>query len=125
MKHLKKFNESLIGKSDIESICNDYLAYLLDDYEIEVLEYGTANDRRIQIDFYRSVNGFYEKFNWYDVKDTLIPFIQILNDDYKLLIHFLYPVENKDRLNIKTLNQVVKDKLENYEMKNLFITIIL
>jgi len=71
MKYLKKFNED--KKQELQDFCNDYLVSLIDDgFEIWVML--VKNYTMIRID----TNN---KFNWDDVKDYIIPFIILLNDD--------------------------------------------
>jgi hypothetical protein len=102
MKHLKKFNESLIrypqmieglkrfneGVKDInelQSFCDDYLAYLYDTGFIADVEFqynhNNKNSQYIGITIKKSDTT---TFYWENVKDYIIPFITILSEDYKL-----------------------------------------
>jgi hypothetical protein len=82
MKHIRRFNESI---TDIEQFCNNNLAYLIDDgYRVSYRIGGfSINDRT----HYTSVNitkgdPRVSNFNWYDVRDEFIPFINILSRNY-------------------------------------------
>jgi len=74
MKYLKKFNENNI---DLQTYCNDYLVYLIDlGFKIDV---NTTHTGFSRISIY---NGKVSNtFNWNDVKDYIIPFITMLNDE--------------------------------------------
>jgi hypothetical protein len=86
MKYLKKYNESVDNKDSKElltKISNECLAYLLDDgYQLRFsysdLCWYNGIDFRIN-------KPEFERFTWKDIKDDFIPFIEIINDKFKIL----------------------------------------
>ena len=88
MKHLKKFNESIVD--NIKDLTENYLAYLTDEdfiYDIRKL------NGEIQISIRKYFNdttpnveeGLRKReFDWQDVKDRVIPFLSILKKDYTI-----------------------------------------
>ena len=86
MKHLKKFNESLepVEVEELKDFCEMSLAYLLDDgYKISVtLSY---DKQHIVVSLGLGEPKYSEKFDWNDVKDYYIPFLQMLVRRYELL----------------------------------------
>jgi hypothetical protein len=93
MKHLRKYNES-ITIEDVELFVRNNLAYLLDDgYKLLFHEkIGHPNFTKfIQISightYTRKIDdniGDFKYFRWEDIKDDFIPFIEVLNDKYKV-----------------------------------------
>lgn len=86
MKHLKLFRlfENLdYFINELKEISEMYLAYLLDDDNIEVgvYEYQFIDDC-IVIEVY-SVDD--KNIKWDKLKDHLIPFVEIINKKYKLV----------------------------------------
>jgi hypothetical protein len=116
MIHLRSFNEN-INISDLQNLCDDSLAYLKDDgYQIEIKEQTINNDIsnkynktknkrtgreqiiRITISKadYRRVGNSSKGtlFEWNNIKDDLIPFLELLrdNDNYKWYVISGYEV---------------------------------
>ena len=91
MRHLKSFNEATFSKdkdsqivlSELQSFCETYLAYLIDDgFGIRV-RHGSREDR-VRIEFYKEDHIHPVPFNWNDVKDHYIPFYQMLSKEYDI-----------------------------------------
>ena len=86
MRHLKSFNESSFLSEDLnvlQSFCETYLAYLIDEgFGIRV-RHGSRKDRA-RIEFYKEEIHFPVPFNWNDVKDHYIPFYQMLSKEYEI-----------------------------------------
>lgn len=87
MRYLKPFNESK-KFDDLKTFCEENLAYLFDnkDYRITFRSDTTdpftiENYKYISITKFNRVQGV---INWCDIKDYLIPFINALQDEYKL-----------------------------------------
>lgn len=97
MKHLKPFNESKENlKEELQDFCDNSLAYLYDEgYTISlsvrdqvkypgknhiVVSLGLPEENHVPTTY---GNG-YQKFNWQDVKDYYIPFLQLLVRRYEL-----------------------------------------
>jgi len=85
MKYLKLFEGFYIKDfiNELKEISEMYLAYLLDDNNIEVstYEYQFIDDC-VVIEVY-SVDD--KNIKWNKIKDHLIPFVEILNKKYKLV----------------------------------------
>ena len=85
MKYLRSFNESdvlldMIGiTDDLEIFCKENLAYLIDEgFKVNVDR--TYKEVKIQIHNFYFPN--WTKFTWDDVKDDVIPFLEILREKY-------------------------------------------
>lgn len=100
MKHIKKISEFFGGEPDsellneIEEKANMYLSYLIDDgYDVEVTTENTVPKilirKRIEDrSSIFSVNSKDKFFKYVDIKDSIIPFIDMLSKDYN--IHDIY-----------------------------------
>lgn len=119
MRYLRKFNEST--NDDLQSFCEDNLAYLIDEgFKVKVEE---SYFKRAKITIHKFSFPIWTKFTWDDVKDDVIPFLEILKDKYgffedikfvsedqhyNYLKHFLFKYD--DVINDSfTLNQDSKD----------------
>jgi len=84
MKYIKIF-ENYNEIKEIELFINNNLAYVLDDYEVDVKdkveEYG--HDGRIK-KHYIKISIKKSKFKWDQIKDDFIPFLELLNNSYKI-----------------------------------------
>ncbi len=79
MKHLKRFNESIIDGTELHKLGDENLAFLVDKgFEFEILEnrYNGGIDFSI---FKKGGDGF---FTWEEVKYDIIPFLLLLNSKY-------------------------------------------
>lgn len=88
MKYLKGFNESSFLSEDLnelQSFCETYLAYLLDEGFYIRVRHGSRKDRA-RIEFYKGDVHFPVPFNWDEVKDHYIPFYQMLSKEYDISI---------------------------------------
>lgn len=111
MKHLFYFNESKEPEQSkiLNNFCLNYLAYLLDDgFKINVVTRhynpsdpssynSTLSDSEYRISIKNSYASFgtrNKKFTWDSVKDEVVPFLEILNEKYKINnIKFVTPKE--------------------------------
>jgi len=101
MKHLFYFNESKEPEQSkiLNNFCLNYLAYLLDDgFKINVVTRhynpsdpssynSTLSDSEYRISIKNSYASFgtrNKKFTWDSVKDEVVPFLEILNEKYKI-----------------------------------------
>ena len=93
MKYLKRIFESLTEDEIIElrEECETYLAYLLD--EDFIIEVSRIRNRirlmDIDIDIRKSESADDDQFLWDDVKDHVIPLIELFRKG-----HFKYELEN-------------------------------
>jgi hypothetical protein len=86
MKYLKRIFESTTTE-ELQDYCETNLAYLLDDGEFDILVrddvYGKKfNGIQYMIHIKKSKLG--ERFKWKDVKEYIIPFLHVLNREYKI-----------------------------------------
>ncbi len=109
MRHLKRFNES--NEEDIKVLIEQYLAYILDDMDLEII-----NDRVFKNDITIILSNN-SSIYWKDIKDDIIPFIQILKDNgyefTKLTLNTWY-FGTKEY----TLNDVLNDKPSEIDNTN-------
>lgn len=78
MRYLRKFNESI--NDDLQSFCNDNLAYLIDEgFRVKV---DRTENNQVKIEIHKFYFPNWTKFTWDDVKDDVIPFLDILRDKY-------------------------------------------
>ena len=103
MKYLKPFNESKENsiKEELQDLCDTSLAYLYDEgYNLSLsvrdqVKYPGKNHIIVSLGLpqenftpfrvgLRLQNDGYRKFNWDDVKDYYIPFLQLLVRRYEL-----------------------------------------
>ena len=118
MKHIRKFKESLnINITELQNFCNDNLAYLIDDgFKVKCTSHRTFKESG----YYSRVgiNKPYNIYNWYDVRDDIIPFISTLSKEYNILpyVYFYISTEAGHRDKMIKLDDIVNDRLENYEI---------
>lgn len=80
MKHIKRFNESI--KDDIEELCNNYLSYLIDmGFTIEIYRSPIWITNMTIV---KKNGSNIDRFNWIDIKDDFLPFLEILKNEYVL-----------------------------------------
>ncbi len=86
MKHIKKISEFFGGTvdnellSEIKNIADMYLSYLIDDgYRVEVTTEGAVPKILI-----RKIDNNNEFFKYNDIKDSIIPFIDMLDNEYNI-----------------------------------------
>ena len=78
MRYLRRFNESITD--DLRSFCNDNLAYLIDEgFKVKV---DRTENNQVKIEIHKFYFPNWTKFTWDDVKDDVIPFLDILRDKY-------------------------------------------
>jgi len=92
MRYLKTF-ENLenfsSGVIEIETFIKNNLAYILDEgftYKVNFKQYGGRFNYPVRIHKIeeKGINRNQVIFNWDDVKDDVIPFLELLNDTYTL-----------------------------------------
>lgn len=84
MKHIKKFNESIV---DVREFCEPYLANLLDTngasgafYEMTFRNVAISGNIRIYI----KSNGK-QALKWDEFKMDILPFIEVLSNEFKII----------------------------------------
>ena len=81
-ENLEKFSS---GVSEIETFIKNNLAYILDEgftFKVNFKRYGGKLNYPVKIGKIEDRNLVI--FNWNDVKDDVIPFLELLNDTYTL-----------------------------------------
>jgi len=80
MRYLRKFNESTDGGfSDFKKFCEYSLAYLIDDgFRVKV----DAEDDTLSILIHKFSFPNWTNFTWDDVKDDVIPLLEVLKEKY-------------------------------------------
>ena len=121
MKHLKRFNESLqpVEVDQLKDFCETSLAYLLDDgYNVSVSVRDKVKYPEKQhtiVSFGLKGNMGYRLFDWNDVKDYYIPFLQMLVRRYELLPFGMYDkicyFNTEGGFKYFTLEQVINDDI--------------
>ena len=97
MKYLRRIFESLTEDEihELREECETYLAYLLDDedFRIEMIPDGYRASN-IDIDIRKSESADDDQFLWNQVKDQVIPLIELFRKDYfkykleKVILYF-------------------------------------
>ena len=154
MRYLKRFNESIEEKSDLYEFCEDYLAYLLDDSSFELDVFNTVDldiitSMAICLTRYGKIKGKYLKtgqieFTWKEIKDYYIPFLHILNREYKIVstsgsefdendkyiylppvVHFFDSVNNVDlEISLEKVLSGVSLSIEDLPISEVYVEVI-
>ena len=114
MKYIKLFE----GFNNLEDFCNSYLAYLLDeDFKFDITEMKGCCKLIISND---------DIFNWDNVKDYIIPFFEVLCENYNVYNYigiknigdiYSYPY------NIKTLKDPSGYPISSMPIEKIILTI--
>lgn len=120
MKHLKRFNERLQPDEvdELKDFCETSLAYLVD----EGFDISCDLDKYLQLSlpgkspFLFRYGSAKDPFNWNDIKEHFIPFLQLLSRRYELKQFGDRPSDyvvlfQGDRNKYATVEQVINDDL--------------
>ena len=119
MKHLKRFNESLSSeqKDELMDFCETSLAYLIDEgFEVRLI--SDFSDTTVRVCLLKPVNGRVSRFNWNEVKEYYIPFLQLLSRRYDFDTEYIRETDGKrpivefqitDRHTFVKLSDVIND----------------
>lgn len=92
MKYLRRIFEKHLTEDEVIELreeCETYLAYLLDDGEFEIdFVYGNVLSSFLDIDIRKNEVADDDQFLWNDVKDHVIPLIELFRKG-----HFKYNLE--------------------------------
>ena len=92
MKYLRRIFEKHLTEDEVIELreeCETYLAYLLDDGEFEIdFVYGNVLSSFLDIDIRKNEVADDDQFLWNDVKDHVIPLIELFRKG-----HFKYKLE--------------------------------
>jgi len=130
MKHLRRYNESLDDTEvdELKDFCETSLAYLMDEgFEISCTEnkylYLSLPGKQLRYSLAK------DPFDWNDIKDHFIPFVQLLSRRYELK-HFgdrrsdHVVLFQGDRNKYATVEQVINDDLPTAVYHNLWCIVI-
>ena len=118
MKYLKMFNEST-NEDEFRDFCDYCLACLIDNgYHQFVEDFGTTY--KIFIERRVISNGFpvIKKFEWNDVKNEIIPFIELLSSRYKIDSIFMMR-HGKGYVKQFTVDGILDDNINENDVKDL------
>jgi hypothetical protein len=135
MKHIKKFNEAVtVDKlQEVKDFCEGYLVYLLDEgFEVNVFDalfnrnyarrmgrnLPNTIDSNIPSECLIRISG--KVFKWNEVKDTMLPFLQMLDRTYtikhnKVAFRYSPGLRYAWRSNPKN-EYILKQLLEDFEL---------
>jgi hypothetical protein len=138
MRYLKLFEG--FDKESLADLCDSCLAYLMDDgYEYEIQQFHWLDYKIIKFDNklienkssywpYRNENFF----KWSDVKDQIIPFLEMLSRQYRIKeikMDVICEYENGTNVEQKNfmesyISSLITDRLDdNTEVKNIEIKV--
>ena len=131
MKHLRRFNESVEGKEELQEYCEMNLAYLIDEgFFIDVhSNSGGYYNIILRKSLTTNGNGVHTSyFKWNDIKDHYIPFILRIQKKYKLSSDYInftssnsmdlisYPYYKLDDINVYWDLSRITFKIEEYSV---------
>lgn len=129
MQYLKKYNETVdftFWFKEVKQFCEESLAYLIDkDINVKVV----GNNIFGKCGAFINIEEHYLKittFKWNDVKDSIIPFIVVLDSNYKIYdIEFVILVNKKY---FKTIHyshkDIINDNIDSDFITKICITIL-
>ena len=91
MKYLRRIFERLTDDEyyELKEECETYLAYLLDDEDFIIELNYSGLSWSLDIDIRKSKSADDDQFLWNDIKEQVIPLIELFRKDY-----FKYELEN-------------------------------
>ena len=136
MRYLKLFET--FDEENLKDICDMCLAYLMDDgYEYEIQKWHWVDYKMIVIDnkHIKNKSKYWpyhneNMFKWSDVKDQVIPFLEMLSRQYRIKevnMDVIRDYEKGTNVEQRTfiertgaINTLIKDRLhDNTEIKNI------
>ena len=113
MKYIKLFED--LFEDNLQDFCDTYLAYLKDEgFNIYINSSGWTDGQGEITILRRNEDGFtLDEFSWDEVKDQIIPFLQMLYKEYdydKSIDKILFFTTNSKNMS-KSLDDVVNDKI--------------
>ena len=123
MKHLRRFNESILpynlAVKDIQEFCEMYLAYLVDDgfnisyqagniiHQVYLDSVGTY----VKICVNKAHNRPVVSFSSDEIEDRFIPFVYMLNKNYEILDIGIFNKSEMDIYN-PTIQEVLNGEID-------------
>lgn len=105
--YIRRFNENINITSDLQEFCNNSLAFLIDDGFIIKCFYTERFYTRV------SIHKPQTTFNWFDVRDDIIPFMDILSKKY-IVSNIKFYMNPLDK--IKSISDILDDCIDNYQI---------
>jgi hypothetical protein len=114
MKHIKPFNES---QESVKEFCDTNLAYLIDEgFVFDIAKGNLTNDYIVRL----RKRGSY--FKWTDIKNDFIPFMNIIQNEYKLQNNHLQITRSNNEELLVKISKL--DNLINYwDIKSIIFSI--
>ena len=131
MKHLIKFNENFnyAELNKLKKTCEEYLRYLIDDgFSIRIDDKGDPNSiikqPIVDIDIINDIEKysknnwivFREGLSWSDVKDDIIPLLELLRENhfgfnFELVnVEFFFWESEPEELSINEIDKLINDE---------------
>jgi hypothetical protein len=113
MKYIKLFED--LFEDNLQDFCDTYLAYLKDEgFNIYINSSGWTDGQGEITILRRNEDGFtLDEFSWNEVKDQIIPFLQMLYKEYnydKSKDNILFFTSNSKHI-IKSFDDIANDKV--------------
>jgi|688.fasta_scaffold1249773_1 hypothetical protein len=105
--YIRKFNEDINITDELKEFCNNSLAFLIDEgFSVRCI-YTERFYTRI------SIHKPGTTFNWFDVRDDIIPFMDILSKKYKVsdIKFYCIPLDK-----VESISDILDDNIDNYEI---------
>lgn len=112
MKYIKLFED--LFEDNLQDFCDTYLAYLKDE-EFNVYINPMGNRTEISI-FIRDFRYGGNPFEWDNVKDHIIPFLEILRRNYNTndeVLFYLFYTKNKTNRVLATSKQNIQSIIDD------------
>lgn len=109
MKYIKLFED--LFEDNLQDFCDTYLAYLKDE-EFNVYINPMGNRTEISI-FIRDFRYGGNPFEWDNVKDHIIPFLEILRRNYNTNDEVLFYTKNKTNRVLATSKQNIQSIIDD------------
>jgi len=126
---------------ELKQFCNDNIAYLLDE-EFKINFLRASDNQTIMMfskgetdPYYGNLREYKPEYiiEWNDIKDDFIPFIELLDERYKITkvriqqnnkFKMLHPLDKQDNTFIKDLKDaIINDQIESTQFYIVFIYI--
>lgn len=110
MKYIKLFED--LFEDNLQDFCDTYLAYLKDeDFKVYVNPMGNRTEITIYLGDFRYGGN---PFEWNNVKDHIIPFLEILRKNYNTNDEVIFYTKSKlHRMEIPFLKQNIQSVIDD------------
>lgn len=109
MKYIKLFED--LFEDNLQDFCDTYLAYLKDEgFNIYIIPMGNRTEITLYIRDFRYGGN---PFEWDNVKDHIIPFLEILRRNYNTNDEVLFYTKNKTHRVMATSKQNIQSTIDD------------